>query len=39
MPANYGERFEARQAELMASQGIEIDIIDDIIAFIRTLEE
>jgi cytochrome c oxidase subunit II len=39
MPANYGERFEARQAELMASQGIEIDIIDDLIAFIRTLEE
>lgn len=39
MPANYGERFEQREAELMARQGVEIDIIDDLIAFIRTLEE
>lgn len=39
MPQNYSEQFAQRQAEIMQSQGVEIDIIDDLIAFIKTLEE
>jgi cytochrome c oxidase subunit II len=39
MPLNYGERFAEREAEFMDRLGIEIDIVDDLIAFIRTLEE
>ncbi len=38
MPQNYEELFAARQAEILASDGIEIDIIADIIAYIQTLE-
>ena len=39
MPAVFEEAFAAKQAEIMANEGIEIDIIDDLIAFIQTLEE
>ncbi len=39
MPQNYEELFAAREAEIMAAEGVEIDIIADIIAFIQTLEE
>lgn len=39
MPQNYGERFAAQEEEILASEGVEIDIIDDLIAFIKTLEE
>ncbi|MFN2135771.1 MAG: cytochrome c oxidase subunit II [Candidatus Promineifilaceae bacterium] len=38
MPLNYEELFTARQAEILASQGVEIDIVADIIAFMKTLE-
>jgi cytochrome c oxidase subunit 2 len=38
MPQNYEELFAARESEIAAAEGIEIDIIADIIAFIQTLE-
>jgi hypothetical protein len=34
----YETRIPAREAELLAAEGIEIDIIDDLIAFMRTIE-
>ena len=39
MPANYGEQFTELEAQILQEQGVEIDIIDDLIAFIQTLEE
>lgn len=36
---DYEALFSAKQAEILANEGIEIDIIDDIIAYIKTLEE
>jgi cytochrome c oxidase subunit 2 len=39
MPQNYGEQFAARQDEIAASEGVEIDIIEDLIAYIKTLSE
>lgn len=39
MPLNYGEQFAIREAELLERLGIEIDIADDLVAFIKTLEE
>lgn len=39
MPQNYQELFTERQAEIMASEGVEVDIIADLIAFMQTLEE
>ncbi len=39
MPANYEGLFAEKQAEVLANDGIEIDIITDIIAFMQTLEE
>jgi cytochrome c oxidase subunit II len=39
MPKNYEEQFAAGQADVFEREGIEIDIVDDLIAFIRTLEE
>ncbi|MFN2141344.1 MAG: cytochrome c oxidase subunit II [Candidatus Promineifilaceae bacterium] len=38
MPQNYEELFTAKQAEILASQGVEIDIVADLIAFMKTLE-
>lgn len=38
MPQNYAEQFAAREAEIQASEGVEIDIVADLIAFIKTLE-
>jgi cytochrome c oxidase subunit 2 len=35
---DYGTVFSTRQAEILASEGIEIDIIDDLIAYIKTLK-
>ncbi len=32
-------RIPEREAELLANEGIEIDIIDDLIAFMKTIEE
>lgn len=39
MPANYEGKFLEREAAVLAEDGIEIDIIADIIAFMQTLEE
>ena len=36
---NYETRIPDRAAEILASEGVEIDIIDDLIAFMQTLEE
>lgn len=38
MPQIYEEQFAAREAEILASEGVEIDIVADLIAFIKTLE-
>jgi cytochrome c oxidase subunit 2 len=38
MPINYGERFAEKEAEILASQGVEIDVIEDLIAFMKTIE-
>jgi len=39
MPQTYEEQFAEKQAEILANEGVEISIIDDLIAFIKTLEE
>jgi cytochrome c oxidase subunit 2 len=39
MPQTYQDLFAERQAEILANEGIEIDIIADLIAFMQTLEE
>ncbi len=39
MQQDYEERFAERQAELLESEGVDIDIIADLIAFMQTLEE
>lgn len=39
MPQTYEEQFAQRQEEVLANEGVEIDIIADIIAFMQTLEE
>ncbi len=39
MPAVFVDTFAAKEAEILANEGIEIDIVDDLIAFIQTLEE
>lgn len=38
MPQNFEEQFAERQAEVLANEGVEIDIIADLIAFMQTLE-
>lgn len=38
MPQNYADQFAAKQAEILAAEGIEIDIIADLIAFMKTLQ-
>ena len=37
MPQNYGEQIDALQAEILASEGAELDVIADLIAFMQTL--
>lgn len=39
MPQDFEEKFTAKQAEILANDGVDIDIIADIIAYIQTLEE
>jgi cytochrome c oxidase subunit 2 len=39
MPQNYGEQFAARQDEIATAEGVEIDIVADLIAYIQTLSE
>lgn len=38
MPQDLGMRIDEEQAEILANEGIEIDIIDDLISFMQTLE-
>ncbi|MCA9936483.1 MAG: cytochrome c oxidase subunit II [Ardenticatenaceae bacterium] len=38
MPADFGDQFSAKQAEIAATEGVEIDIINDIIAYMQTLK-
>ena len=38
MPQNFAERFAEREQEILQSQGVEVNIMDDLIAFIQTLE-
>jgi hypothetical protein len=37
MPPNFEEQFMTAEAELQTSQGIEVDIVDDLIAYIMSL--
>lgn len=39
MPANYEQQFADKQAELQSIDGIDVDIIADIIAYMKTLAE
>jgi hypothetical protein len=39
MPANFGDRIAEQEADILAKEGVEINVIDDLIAFIKTLEE
>ncbi len=39
MPPIYETQFANQQAEILADEGVEIDIIEDLIAYIKTLEE
>ncbi|MCB9423316.1 MAG: cytochrome c oxidase subunit II [Ardenticatenaceae bacterium] len=39
MPQNFGDTFAAIEAEIQASEGIQIDMIADIIAYMQTLQE
>ncbi|MFO7661240.1 MAG: cytochrome c oxidase subunit II [Chloroflexota bacterium] len=38
MPQNYEERFAEREQEILVTEGVEISIIADLIAFIKTLD-
>lgn len=37
MPANFEEQFMTAESNLQANQGLEIDIVDDLIAYIESL--
>ncbi len=39
MPQNYGERIDALEAQILASEGAELDVIADLIAFMKTLDQ
>ncbi len=39
MPNNYEELFAAQEADILLNDGLEIDIVADLIAFIRSLNE
>ncbi len=38
MPPTYEEQFAEREAEILTTQGAEIDIIADLIAYMATLD-
>lgn len=38
MPQNFEERFAEQEAEILANEGVEIDIVEDLIEFIKTIE-
>jgi len=39
MPQNFAERIDALQAEISASEGVDLDVIADLIAFMQTLNQ
>lgn len=39
MPANFADRFAEKEAEVLQTEGLEISIVDDLIAYIKTLQE
>jgi cytochrome c oxidase subunit 2 len=39
MPPNFEQQFDQRQNGIAEEQGVEVDILADLIAYIRTLEE
>jgi cytochrome c oxidase subunit 2 len=39
MPQNFGERIDALEAQILASEGAELDVIADLIAFMQTLDQ
>jgi cytochrome c oxidase subunit 2 len=39
MPQNFSDIFAGIEAEILATEGVEIDMIDDLIAYMQTLEE
>ncbi len=39
MPGNFGEQFAAKEAEILQNDGLEISIADDLIEYIKTLQE
>jgi cytochrome c oxidase subunit 2 len=39
MPQIYEQSFADKQAEILAAEGVEVDIIEDLIAFMKTLDE
>ncbi len=39
MPEDYQERIAQKEAEILGSEGVEINILEDIIAFMKTLHE
>ncbi len=39
MQDTYGDQFAELEAKILEDEGLEIDIIDDLIAFMQTLEE
>lgn len=39
MPQNFGERIDGLEAQILASEGVEIDVIADLIAFMQTLDQ
>lgn len=38
MPQTYQEQFAEREAEILADEGVEIDLVDALIAFMQTIE-
>ena len=39
MPQNFGERISTLEAQISASEGADLDVIADIIAFMQTLDQ
>jgi hypothetical protein len=38
MPDNFGERFAVEEEAISEGEGLEVDIVDDLIAYIMSLE-
>lgn len=38
MPQTFGEQFAAKEAEIQAAEAVDVDIVSDLIAYIKTLQ-